>query len=516
MPPDDKRAFFVPLASWEGRHQSYHQAVEGQYSFTVYRSPDSPAARLAAYNEITREFQDLIAQAIRDGKSLRPYGSSWSLSTVAVTEHNLINTKALRIGFTLPAGHIDPGYGGDVERLRFFECGATLASVNPYLFKDRLSLHASGSNNGQTLVGAAATGTHGSAFKFGSTQDFIVGLHLITGPSRQVYLERASQPVMAASFAASLGAELIRDDTLFNAALVSFGSFGIIHGIMIETRPVFLLHAYRSFQPFGSSLHTAMTTLNFSDLPLPEPASSLYHFQVTVNPNDAMPPTEASVLTMFEHEFTPHYTPPAWDDMAGGPGAAGIEAMGELLDSVPHPLTDIVKPILNTQVRNQLAPYTVQGTMMDLFHGEKVHGKVMAVGVAVPLSRTIDTLNVALRTYVASKTLLPLLLTFRFVKATQALMGFTKFEPTAVLDIDLLNTDKAKEYVDAVWHGLEEAGIPFTLHWGKLNWYLTRPRLERMYGENLTKWIESRETILSPDVRSVFTNPFLRDIGLTA
>ena len=38
---------------------------------------------------------------------------------------------------------------------------------------------------------------------------------------------------MLSAFAESIGAESIKDDTLFNAALVGFGSFGIIHGVMI-------------------------------------------------------------------------------------------------------------------------------------------------------------------------------------------------------------------------------------------------------------------------------------------
>lgn len=83
-----------------------------------------------------------------------------------------------------------------------------------------------------------------------------------------------------------LGAQLIRDDTLFDAALVSFGSFGVIHGLMIEAREPFLLHAYRSFRPLDDALRTAISTLDFSGLDLhgqAEPA--LYHFQVTVNPN---------------------------------------------------------------------------------------------------------------------------------------------------------------------------------------------------------------------------------------
>ena len=509
-----KRSFFVPMDSWEGRHQSYKQTIEGQHSFKVHHPPDSPTARLEAYNRVTKEFQSIIAHAVQAGKSLRAQGSSWSLSKVGVTEHELINTKALRIGFTLPASQTSSSYVGDRAALRFLECGYSIAEVNRVLFKDRLSLKASGSNNGQTLPGAVSTNTHGSAFKFGATPDFVVGIHLITGPSKHVYLERATYPVVKPRFAAMLGAELIRDDTLFNAALVSFGSFGIIHGMMIEARKLFLLHAYRSFRKFNPALKNAISTLDFSGLALPKPASKLYHFQVTCNPNEGTPPKEAAVYLMFEGPWTEEYEPPDWDDGAAGPGASGLELMGGLIEAIPSPLNELVKPLLNAQVRGHLAPYEITGTFIDLFRGEKTRGKAFASGIGLPLSRSLDALSVAFDTYANFGAVLPVLLTMRFVKGTKALLGFTKFDTTCVLEVDGINTQKTRDYANAVWNNLEQAGIPFTMHWGKLNSFLTKARVKNIYGDNVKKWIESRETLLSPDVRKVFTNDFLKSVGL--
>ena len=515
MPNVPKRSFFAPLDTWTGRHQTYKQNIEGQHSFQVFHPPNNPAARLEAYNAATKELQGLIAQAVQEQKTLRAYGSSWSLSKVAVSEHRLVSTKALRIRFTLPASQVSASYAGERSKLRFLQCGYSIAEINRVLFQEGLSLKASGSNNGQTLPGVVSTGTHGSAFKFGATQDFVVGIHLITGPSKHVYLERESYPVVKPSFASALGAELIRDDTLFDAALVSFGSFGIIHGLMIEARELFLLDGYRSYRNFNPALRKAITTLDFSGLSMPKPASKLYHFQVTINPNDAIPPKSAAVLLMFERPWTQDYEPPEWDDGAAGPGASGLEVMGELLELVPSSLGSIVKPLLNTQVKNALAPYEVTGAIKDLFRGEKTTGKVFASGVGVPLSNALDVLSIALDTYANFGTILPMLITLRFVKGTQALLGFTKFDPTCVLEIDGLYTPKSQEYVRTVWGNLEQAGIPFTMHWGKINSFMTKARVKNMYGENVDKWIASRESLLeSPEVRNVFTNGFMKPLGL--
>jgi hypothetical protein len=507
-----KRSSFVQRDSWQGRHLSYQQQIEGYYKFNVYQPP--AGERLEEYNRVTKELQDMIAEAVQTGKTLRAMGSSWSLSTVGMTQHKLINTKNLSLAFAVADEHISPAYTGDRAKLRFMETGASIGTINRYLFQHRLSLKASGSNNGQTLAGAVSTGTHGSAFKFGALPDFVVGIHLITGPSTQVYLQRASYPVVEPSFAARLGAELRSDDTLFNAALVSFGSFGIIHGMMIETRELFLLHAYRSFQKFDAALKNAISTLNFSGLNLPKPASDLYHFQVYFNPNEGTPPEEAAVSLMFEGPWTEAYEPPAWDDAEPGPGASGLEIIAALMGAIPGPLIGLAKPAVSAQIRAHLEPYAITGTFIDLFRGEKTEGNVFVSDIGIPLSRSLDALSIAFDTYANFETILPMTCMMRFVKGTKALLGYTKFDPTCTLEIDAINTPKTREYANAVWTNLEQAGIPFTMHWGKFNWFLTPARLQNVYGENVQKWIGSRETLLSPEVRKVFTNDFLKSVGL--
>jgi len=510
-----KRANFLQKGSWVNRHLSYEQTIEGYYNFS--QSPDGD--ELEIYNGVTKELQDMITEAIQTGKSLRAMGSSWSLSKVGVTEHRLINTKNLSLAFTLADRHLSPAYAGDSTKLRFVETGNEIAQVNRYLFDQGLSLKASGSNNGQTLPGVVSTGTHGSAFKFGATQDFVVGIHLITGPSTHVYLQRASYPVVKPSFAAALGAELKNDDTLFNAALVSFGSFGIIHGLMIEARERFLLHAFRSWHAFDEPIKKAISSLDFSELrPFEDlhnkPASQLYHFQVHFLPNEGTPPDEVSVTVMFEEPYTDAYQPPSWGADKPGPGASGLEVMGALLGAIPNPLQPFVKTVLNPQVRSFLDPYEVKGTFLDLFRGEIVKGKVFVSALGLPLSRALDALAVLFNIYKDFGTILPMTYTMRFVKGTHALIGFTKFDPTCVLEVDGLNTPRMWDYARQVWNKLEQDGIPFTMHWGKFNEFLTKPRLQNMYGTNLDKWIQSREQLLTPEVRQVFTNEFLRKVGL--
>ena len=128
-------------------------------------------------------------------------------------------------------------------------------------------------------------------------------------------------------------AVLVSDDTLFNAALVSFGSFGIIHGLMIETRDRFLLRSYRRTHAMNADFWNNLGTLNFDNINLPMPKDKLYHFEVFFNPNAGSPPAEAIVMMMFEEDWH-DYTAPA------GSAHPGSTSWDNWSPHCRHPLPD--------------------------------------------------------------------------------------------------------------------------------------------------------------------------------
>ena len=515
------RSFFRPKTKEEGRHQAYEQALDGEYAFRIDQGAQSP---FDTYNAATRELQGLIQACLQDGKSLRARGSLWSLSTAAVTDGRLIDTTALRVALEVPKPLTDGRYAGDASKLRFVECGNTVAALNNYLFAAGLSLKASGSNNGQTLAGAVSTGTHGGAYRFGAIPEMVVGLHLIVGPNKHVYLERQSYPVMKPDFARSLGAEFKQDDTLFNAALVSFGSFGILHGIMMEARELFTLNAIRFKRPYDATLKAAITACDPTLIPLPAAANGVpqdrpYHFELFLNPNESATPENAFVLVMYEQDYDANrYTPPVWDAGEAGLGASGLDVMGALVDRIPSPLDTLVASFLNTEVNNEFGPYVKKAIIRDLFRGEKTLGRTLASGVGMPAGRAVEAMEIAFKVYKDGGDVLPALLSCRFVKGTKALLGFTRFGSTAVFEMDAINTPKTRAFFERVWAAFDAAGIPFTLHWGKFNSFLTPPRLRNRYGDAaVDQWIASREALLeSAAVRKTFTNDFIANLGLAS
>jgi FAD/FMN-containing dehydrogenase len=215
-------------------------------------------------------------------------GSGWSLSKVAVSEEAIINTKRLRLKFSLSKENfLDEVLekGVDPENYRFLQCGNTIIGINEYLEQHcnpPKSIKASGGSNGQTLVGAFSTGTHGSALFYGALSEMIHGIHLISDPESHYYLERASNTITSSKFHEKIGAKVILDDDLFNAVLVSFGSFGIIHGVLIEVEDIFLLEQKRERIAFDESVEKAICLGELSAIeryfkyPLSDKESPLY------------------------------------------------------------------------------------------------------------------------------------------------------------------------------------------------------------------------------------------------
>ncbi len=116
---------------------------------------------------------------------------------------------------------------------------------------------------------------------------------LIIGPNPQdnVYLERHTHPAITNAFSEKIHARVIRNDGLFNAALVGLGSFGFIHGIVVEVEELFLLKRY--VKKIDKQLALQLSkTMDFSNsaFTIPGEIDALgkprrpYHYKVFINP----------------------------------------------------------------------------------------------------------------------------------------------------------------------------------------------------------------------------------------
>jgi hypothetical protein len=510
------------------RHENFTQTINPAACFKLRIPMGLPDDE--AYRQTTRNLQWLIRYGIDNGVRLRALGSNWSFTTVGVTNGGVVDISALQQSFVVYPAVVAPAYlqsGRTADNLFFTECGTHIIGLEQELERLRpaKSLRASGATNGQTIAGACATGTHGSAFGVGAVHDTVVGLHLVCGPDRHVWLERASYPVAAEAFTDWLGVtEVLRDDELFNAVLVGFGSFGFIHGMMLEIEDLFLLEEFSSRRvPYAAGLQQAMTRLDLSglsaalQLPPATPERYPWHFQLIVNPHqfDPAEPEHGAYVRVFYHAPYRLSYPPR---PAPKPGFTyGDDTMG-LIQTVLDRLGPAA-PLLVPKMVNLLYPQALDdhhgtmGTMRETFTNTNIRGEAAsaAIGIAAADSPRVLEEIIALN----AETAFPGLLGLRYVKGTAATLGFTRFPLTCVLEMDGIESNLTRRFFQRTWDRLEELHIPYTLHWGKINFNLTPQRVRRMYGDAaVDSWLGARHRLLDAPTRAVFTNPFMEQCGL--
>jgi hypothetical protein len=494
------------FTAWENRHETFVETIKDLYEL----GNDNSLAPIDSYNDTTKGLQQIIADAIVKKLPLRALGSGWSWTKIATAESGImLDTKPLNMIFDISGPSVAMAYKGDPTKLFLAQCGNGVWELSNFLKNRNLSLKTSGASNGQTIAGVIATGAHGSAFDVGAVQDFVVGLHIIVSPARHIWLERKSYPVASDNFIRSLQTELVQDDDLFYSALVSFGSFGIIHGAMIETENIFLLEAYMSTMPFDASLQQIMQTLDFTDAKFPYGSERPFHFAVSLNPYDL--DKGAYVTTMYKRPYKTGYAPPVPNVNGLGPGDDAACFIGKITQVIPSLVPSLVTKLL----ASSLIPYKKQfGTMGEIFNNTTLHGKLLSAAIGIPISFVSKATDLLLA---INKSNGPFagLFAYRFVKKSNAKLAFTKFDYTCVLELDAAFSDETYAFYTAVWKKFEEEKIPFAFHWGKVN-ELDFNRLTTMYGDDLKTWMVSRDKILDADAKKVFTNATLIKWGLDA
>lgn len=490
--------------TWENRHEIFVEDINDLYELGNEDNLDA----LNGYNDATKGLQKLIADAIATQTPLRALGGGWSWTKIATVNNGvMLDTKPLNTIFDITASSISASYTGNPQQLLFAQSGNCVWELGKHLRQSNRSLKTSGASNGQTIIGAVSTGTHGSAFDFGATPEFVIGLHIIVGPNRHIWLERASAPVVSDSFIQNLQTELVRDDELFNAALVSFGSFGIIHGVMIETEELYLLETYMQRMLYDDSLKAIMRTLDFSNANLPCGNERPFHFSVLLNLYDM--DKGAYVTTMYKRPYRSDYQPPIDNADGIGPGDDAASFMGTVTEAIPA----LVPLMVNKVLGANLTLFSKQfGTHTEIFNNTTLRGKLLSAAIGVPIAyvNQLADLMISINQSIGPFTGL---FSFRFVKQTTATLGFTRFEHTCVMELDAAYSDKTYDFYTKVWKKLEDEGIPFTFHWGKVN-EITPERMARMYGTDADKWIAARNKLLDADSIKVFTNPILEQWGL--
>jgi len=208
----------------------------------------------ASLADVVRIVQDAEAA----GKRVRAVGSGWAFEDLAYSPEVMVSLERLGSVLTYVT---DPESGALLSQITsgertlvHVEAGMKVATLNLQLAARNLAMPTLGGSNGQAIVGAISTSTHGGDFEEPPFCDLIHAIHLVGTGGQEYWIERASNPV---TISARLGRVLpcpdtlvVRDDELFDAVAVGLGRFGIIYSVILEAVPAYSLARERFVVPF--------------------------------------------------------------------------------------------------------------------------------------------------------------------------------------------------------------------------------------------------------------------------
>jgi FAD binding domain/PASTA domain len=172
------------------------------------------------------------------GQRAHASGSRWAFSDCAVTGDTSIDTRALKEPVQTVHRALLPGVTTPVVHV---EAGITIEALYHWLDRLGLALETMGGAAGQTLVGAVSTGTHGGDKALPPIADSVLALHLVGVGGTQYWVEPSAgitDPALLRQHVAP-GVDpgnVVYDDELFNACLVSLGCLGIVYSVVLRVR----------------------------------------------------------------------------------------------------------------------------------------------------------------------------------------------------------------------------------------------------------------------------------------
>ena len=511
------------LKKWDTLHNNGPFDIKKLYVTELEGDGNMPK-KLDRYNDAAKEIRRLIKESHDANHGFRAYGSAWSMNNIASHKDRMHYNGFMNIHIPIEQKNCHTNTTFDASNLFLFECGTTIKRVSEVLSSHGKSLKTTGASNGQTLAGCISTGVHGSALNVGAIQDYVVGLNLIIGPNPEdiVYLERHTKPALNNAFAEKISNRIIRNDGLFNAALVGLGAFGFIHGIVIEAEPRFLLKRYVKKIDKTLALQLA-ETLDFknSTFKIPEETTAdgfgntPYHYKIFINQYSKE--AQYVVELMYKKPYVQDYKDPfpiikqsLYRDL--------IHLFTKMAENFPKSIPWLVK-----RLRKSILPKVdeeLTGTLPEIFWDAPYQGPAFACSFGVSHTDSPKALKL-LADLTNNEGPIPGIFAMRFVKQTHATLGFTKFPVTCMLEIDGVLWKKTKkimsltEYSRRMIEVLKANNIPFTIHWGKSSDWSFSDLVNHMYGKSTVKtWKEYRNALLSKDMAQLFSNTFLEQTHL--
>jgi hypothetical protein len=227
--------------------------------------------------ETLGELRQIVAEVTARKGRLRAVATGLSFSDILQTDDTLVVLTDLKVagepGVLLPIEE-DLLRPHDAPFVRVV-CGARIREVNRALARAGLACVNLGGFDGQTLIGAVSTSTHGSGIKLGPLPSLVRSLDLVTTGGKMYRIEPSAGPTNPERFKSRNGNDrtLVQRDDWFQTVVVSMGCTGVIHSILMEVTAAYRLSERRYLR----TLSSLRTDIAFQ-------LAAHRHFEISINP----------------------------------------------------------------------------------------------------------------------------------------------------------------------------------------------------------------------------------------
>ncbi len=526
----------LPGGAWLNFHETVPRTLTDRWTIVGDPAASGPAEHFYATAIC---LYPLVAEAISGAQMLTTTGTTWSFSKLLDGTGALLDTDKDQAIFDVEASMLATTASTAAESLVLASGGTKIAQLNQYLENGTpaRSLRTSGSFDGQSVAGMLGTGVHGSALHCGPFQNHVRGIHIITGDARSVWVEAGPQPLFDPDFVRRFATDVIVDRDIFEAALVHLGGLGIVNAVALEVRDSLRLDIVRMVRALDVA-HIALLAAG-KYLEFAQSVGQMrapYYVELTFNPfspfyDGPLNPGSGVAITMyFETRDAAQPAAPIY--------AKPSDPLHDLLEAVETYIgerilsnADLLPPPALAIAYLAVARYEAMtkpvehgrtwGEANGAFHPRKIGNTVIELrndAFAVPRGHLLKALR-------AVRDAFPILggghlvATVRFVSESSGTLAFTRFDDSAVINLDGLITRASARAVADTLANFNAAGIEFSQHWGKMG-IITPARLVHEFGDPavptsaLARWKAARDHLLSPEARAVFCNTALISWGL--
>ncbi len=506
----DLAGFFAEVNGWFTGEHPLFKTIEGGARKTwrnvVENQVVQPLERLSPSD--VNEIVEIVRTAEANGCKVRAVGSGHSFSDVVQTNDFLITTDLLNNPIELDGSLLRDGV--DTSCLVHVENGIKIRTLNEYLDARGLALPNMGGYDAQSIVGAAATGTHGSGITLGPIASCFRSIVLVAAGGVKYRIEPTNGITDPVKYHAKYPENrLVQDDEWFNTVAVSMGCTGIIYSVIMEVMPKYWLQEVRTMSDWESVKALLRDGGALRDN---------RHFEVLVNPypikgrHDCLITRRNIVPEPSGHPSDKNERNFLTTLIAAIPGIVDVLDLvdNNFPDLSPKIITESMKALVDDEYTNVSYKVLNLGTPNDISAYSAEIGFPMAgdayIGAVERMFEVADKLRRLGKLYHTSP------ISLRFVKASDAYLAMMNGRDTCMIEIPVINGTYGgfqllAHYESAMY---EFGGRP---HWGQVN-YLTGSNglVARMYPEH-GKWLNVYRR-LNPN--GTFDNAFTDRCGFSA